>query len=102
MQTLNNKHTNIKITFEIGISLSFLDVLIQNENGVLSTSVYHKSAAEPYILPFTSDHPPHIFRNLINVALTRAVRYSSTFEAFNNERRYIRLKLLYNGYVFLL
>ncbi|CAF1180710.1 unnamed protein product [Rotaria sordida] len=28
----------------------------------------------------------------------RAVRYSSTFEAFNNERRTIRLTLLLNGY----
>ena len=35
---------------------------------------------------------------MINVVLVRAVRYSSTFEAFNNGRRYSRLKLLYIRY----
>ncbi|CAF1186890.1 unnamed protein product, partial [Didymodactylos carnosus] len=50
------------------------------------------------ILSFLSDHPRHIFRNVIRIALTRAIRYSSTFEAFNIEQRQVRLKLLYNGY----
>ncbi|CAF4595868.1 unnamed protein product, partial [Rotaria socialis] len=42
------------------------------------------------------DHPRHVFRNVIQTALMRAIRYSSTFEAFNIERRTIRLTLLYN------
>ena len=96
LKNLNEKHLNIKLVSEIALRVSFLDVLLENDNGILSTSVYHKDAAEPYVVPFTSDHPPHSFRNIINIALTRAVRYSSTFEAFNKERRYIRLKLLYN------
>ncbi|CAF5095511.1 unnamed protein product, partial [Rotaria magnacalcarata] len=45
-----------------------------------------------------SDHPPHVFSNIIQAALLRAVRYSSTSEIFQNERRTIRLMLLYNGY----
>ena len=97
---MNNKHPQIKLVYDIGLRVSFLDVLIQNDNGTLLTSVYHKDATEPYVAPFTSDHPPHIFRNTITIALNRAIRYSSTFEAFNTERRYIRLKLLYNGYIF--
>ena len=36
------------------------DVNIKIEYGQLRTSIYHKSAAEPYMLPFTSDHPRHI------------------------------------------
>lgn len=91
-------HPKIKLTHEMGASVSFLDVLIRNENGILSTSVYHKDAAEPYVVPFISDHPLHIFRNIIHGSLVRAIRYSSSFEAFNDERRQIRLKLLYNGY----
>ena len=102
LKDLNNKHPQIKLVYDLGIRISFLDLLIENNNGTLVTSVYHKDAAEPYVVPFTSDHPPHIFRNIITIALNRAVRYSSTFEAFNNERRYIRLKLLYNGYLFFL
>ncbi|CAF4830469.1 unnamed protein product, partial [Rotaria sp. Silwood2] len=41
--------------------------------------------------------PRHVFQNIIRAALTRAIRYSSTFNAFNIERRNIRLMLLYNG-----
>ncbi len=67
----------------------------------METSVYHKQAAEPYIVPFKSDHPRHVFNNIIDVALTRALRYSSTLAAFNVERCSIKLILLYNGLVIL-
>ncbi|CAF1430004.1 unnamed protein product [Adineta steineri] len=97
LEKLNNHHPNIKLEYKIGQSLPFLDVLLTNNNGTLSTSVYRKPAAEPYVVPFTSDHPQHIFRNIMQTALLRAIRYSSTFEAFNVERRNIRLMLLYNG-----
>ncbi|CAF4380022.1 unnamed protein product, partial [Adineta steineri] len=60
--------------------------------------VYHKSAAEPAVLSFLSDHPRHILRNVIQTALMRAIRYSSTLEVFNIEQRTIRLMLLYNSY----
>jgi len=89
-------HPNIKLEYQIGKNLPFLDILIQNNKGQLSSSVYHKPSAEPIVLSFLSDHPRHIFRNVIQTALMRAVRYSSTFEAFNIERRTIRLMLLYN------
>ena len=59
---------------------SFLDLFIKNDNGIFSTSVHHKDAAEPYLVPFTSDDSPHIFRNIINSDLVYALRYSSTFD----------------------
>ena len=61
--------------------------------------MFHKQSAEPYVVPFKSDHPRSIFKNVIDTALTRAIRYSSTLSAFNNERRSIKLTLLYNGFV---
>ena len=48
-------------------------------------------------IPFQSDHPRHVFNNIIQTTLQRAIRYSSTFEIFNEERRSIKLMLLYNG-----
>ncbi|KAG0424037.1 hypothetical protein DMUE_6114, partial [Dictyocoela muelleri] len=60
----------------------------------------HKEAAEPYVVPFQSDHPRHVFVNIIECALFRALRYSSTLKEFNHERRLIKLMLLYNGFVF--
>ncbi len=93
----NQFHPNIKLVRQIGTSASFLDVYIENKNGTLSTSVYHKEASEPYIVPFKSDHPRHIFKNIIDGPLMQAVRYSSTLAAFNGERRSIILTFLYNG-----
>ena len=95
----NKWHPNIKLDFNIGKSLPFLDVLLTNHNGKLLTSVYHKPTAEPYVVPFQSDHPRHVFSNIIQGVLTRAIRYCSTFEAFDHERRSIKLMLLYNRYV---
>ncbi|CAF1501633.1 unnamed protein product, partial [Rotaria sordida] len=80
------------------IEQPFLDVLLTNNNGILPTSVYHKPAAEPYVTPFLSDHPRHVFKNIIQNALTKAVRYSSTYQVFQHEQRLIRLMLLFNGY----
>ncbi|CAM4759246.1 unnamed protein product [Rotaria magnacalcarata] len=54
--------------------------------------------AEPYLTPFISHHPQHVFINIIQTSLARAARYSSAFEAFNYEQSYIKLMLPYNGY----
>jgi hypothetical protein len=89
--------TNIKLVRQIGTSISFLDLFIKNKNGTLVTSVFHKQAAEPYIVPFKSDHPQQIFKNVIDGAFIRAVRYSSTLSAFHTERRALKLMFLYNG-----
>ncbi|CAF1459893.1 unnamed protein product [Adineta steineri] len=98
LEEANRFHPNIKLEYHIGQNLPFLDVNLHNNNGQLSSSVYHKSAAEPAVVSFLSDHPRHVFRNVIQTALMRAIRYSSTLEVFNNERRTIRLMLLYNSY----
>ena len=92
----NDFHPNIKLVRQIGKNVSFLDVLIENDHGTLKTSVYHKEAAEPYTVPFNSDHPHHTFRNTVDAALLRAVRYSSTLSTFQTEQRTIKLMLLYN------
>lgn len=93
----NTWHPNIKLDYKISRSLPFLDILLTNKNGILFTSAYHKPAAEPYVVPFISDHPRHVFANIIQTALTHIARCSSTFATFNNERRYVKLLLLYNG-----
>jgi len=95
----NQWYPNIKLEYTISQSLPFLDVLLTNTNGILLTSTYHKPSAEPYVVPFISDHHPHVFRNIIKTMFTRTIRYSSTIELFEQERRFIKLMLLYNGYV---
>jgi hypothetical protein len=96
----NKFHPNIKSTHQIGTSLPFLDAFIENKSGILTTSVYHKEVAVPYILSFKSDHPHHVLGDIIETALLRAIRYSSTSDIFHIEQRSIKLMLLYNGFVF--
>ena len=47
------------------LKIDFLDVSIESNQGRLRTTVHHKPAAEPYVVPFASDHPRHIHRNSI-------------------------------------
>lgn len=82
LETANKRHPNIKLIYGINSIVYFLDVQIEKQHDSLITSVNQKSAAEPYVLPLKSDHPRHIFTNIIHGALLRA----------------IQLTLLYNGY----
>jgi len=99
LEDANTWHPNIKLKAQIGTSLPFLDVLVSNREGILHTAVYHKPSAQPYVVPFISDHPRHTFANIIQTALIRAIRYSSTFETFIKEQIAVELMLLYNGFV---
>jgi len=94
----NRKDQRIQITSKISQSIEFLDVLVENKNGELNTSVYHKSMAEPYIIPCASDHPRHIHKNMPYVGLLRAARLCSTVKDFDAERLHMEMILLLNGY----
>jgi len=98
LNRIEKKDENIRITRSIGSTMEFLDVLVENNNGQLKTSVFHKPAAEPYVLPFLSDHPRHIHRSTIKGRLLRAARLCSHVEDFDKERLNIEFTLLLNGY----
>ncbi|CAF3499102.1 unnamed protein product [Rotaria socialis] len=75
-----------------------LTALSDVESSVKVSALYHKEAVEPYVVPFGSDHPGHVFRNTVDTAITRAVRYSTTLSQFEEEIRQMKLMFLYNGY----
>lgn len=64
----------------------------------MKISIYHESVAELYILPYTSEHPYHIRRNISYASLLRAARICSNIDHFNSERIHIDVSLLLNGY----
>jgi hypothetical protein len=64
----------------------------------LKTSVYHKSAAELYILSYQSDHPRHIHCNIPYFALLGAAPLYSNVQDFDTERLNMEMVLLLNGY----
>ncbi|CAF1551244.1 unnamed protein product, partial [Adineta ricciae] len=98
LNIIETKDANIRITTTTSSRIEFVDVLVENNHGQLRTSVFHKPAAEPYFIPFLSDHPRHIHRNTIKGQLIRAARVCSHVKDFNKERLNIEFTLLLNSY----
>lgn len=94
----NTLDLNIKLNPQIGQSINFLDLYVENRNGLLYTNVYHKPSHEPYYLPYNSIHPIHMKTNIPFTMLLRAIRYCSTFEGYINERELLRMAFLLNKY----
>ncbi len=100
LQRVRNKDINIEIEIEttINTSINYLDLTITNENDQLKTSIYHKPTAEPYYLPYTSDHPNRYHRNIPCSAMLRAARICSNIYDFNQEALRIEMTLLLSHY----
>jgi hypothetical protein len=98
MDMADQKDRNIRIKYQIQSCVESLDVVIQNDNGQLITSVFHKPTAKSYILPYTSDHPRHVYCNIPYAALLRAARISFNVDDFTIERIRIDMSLLLNDY----
>ncbi|CAF1422265.1 unnamed protein product, partial [Rotaria sp. Silwood1] len=94
----NRFDENIKLSENIGSTANFLDLHIENQDGVLFTSIFQKPSYEPYYLPFNSIHPLHMKKNVVFTMLLRTIRYCSTFQAHLNEREKLRMALLLNKY----
>ncbi|CAF1097599.1 unnamed protein product [Adineta ricciae] len=94
----NKFDENIQLSANISHQVNFLDLFIENQDGQLFTKVYHKPSYEPYYLPFNSVHPIHMKKNIPFTMLLRAIRYSSTFQIYLNEREKLRMALLINKY----
>ncbi|CAF1458175.1 unnamed protein product [Didymodactylos carnosus] len=64
---MNDKDPNIKLTYETGDNINYLDVRIikDSDKKRFSTTVYRKPAAQPYVFSFESSHPLHIKQNIV-------------------------------------
>ena len=98
LDVADQKDRNIRIKYQIQSCVEFSDVVIQNDKEQLATSVFHKPAAEPYILPYTSAHSRHVHRTIPYAALLRAARIYSNVHDFTIERIRIDMPLLLNDY----
>jgi hypothetical protein len=98
LSELNQKDSNLKITWEGGKKVDYLDVTTEIETPNFKTTVFRKLAAQPYVLPFHSSHPKHITRNIPHAAALRATRICSHRDDLRNELDRIRIMLLLNKY----
>jgi hypothetical protein len=98
LDELNKKDPNISITWEGGKTVDYLDVRTAIQIPNFKTTVFRKLAAQPYVLPFHSSHPPHITRNIPFAAALRATRICSHPNDLRTELDTIRITLLLNKY----
>ncbi|CAF3050590.1 unnamed protein product [Rotaria sp. Silwood2] len=90
--------SNLQMTTFIGSDVHFLHAFIENQNGRLYTRVSHDSISQPFLLPYAHTHPRLFHRQWFRAALIRAGQYCSSFEDFEEERLYLELTFLANGY----
>ncbi|CAF4263297.1 unnamed protein product, partial [Rotaria sordida] len=90
--------SDIKLTTYIDTRVEFLNAIIVNNRGFLETRVYHNQEEQPFLLPYAKNHPRLRHRQWFRYALIRAGQYCSSFEDFEEERRYIEMTFLTNGY----
>ncbi|CAF1097680.1 unnamed protein product [Adineta ricciae] len=95
---LNYEHPDVRITYSTGLNVHFLNVYIENQNGKLYTHIYHDPKKQPFLLPYVTGHPRLIHRQWFRYSLIRAGQSCIRLKDFQNERLYIELTFLANGY----
>lgn len=82
----------------IGSSISYLNAYIENRHGQLYSQVNHNSTIERYTLPYVMGHSRLGYSDWLRSALIRAVCFCSLVDDFHQERIYLELVCLINGY----
>ncbi len=79
--------------------MNFLNIHIKNQHGHIHTSVYHDSNCQSYVLPYViHGHTSLIYGQYFRLSLIRAICYCSNVYDFDQERLYIELTFLVNGF----
>lgn len=94
-QTLDR---HIEMTTFVGSHVNFFDAFLENQDGRLYTRVHHDTTSQPFLLPYSHEHPRLFHRQWFQYALIRAAQYCCQETDFENERIYIALTFLANGY----
>ena len=98
LNALDQNHPDIRMSTNIGYSVQFLGIHIENRTGTLYTRVHHDLSLPRFVLPFVIDHPRLYYRRWAQWALRRAARSCTSITDFDQERLYIELTLLTHGY----
>ena len=97
---LNSKHPNIEFTSEIEDEnkISFLDIVVERENGHFSTSVFRKKTYTGLGLNYLS-YSAYLFKvNSIGTLINRAYNICSDYCKFDIEMRFLHDYFLKNAY----
>lgn len=88
------------VRFDIfnGRTVPFLNVSIENRHGNLYTRVLHEPELQRYHLPYVNGHSKLAHSEWLRSALIRAVCCSTFVREFHEERIYLEVTFLANGY----
>jgi hypothetical protein len=100
LQTIRNQNPTMQLDIFLGQSVHFFDAHIENRHGQLYTSIYHhpSNMEKKYSMPYVVDHTKFSHRHWFRSALIRAVRFCSNVDDFLQERIYLEMACLMNGY----
>ena len=92
-------HPNVSFTHEYSTTaVSFLDVIIKINNGIISTSSYRKNTDNHRYLHYTSCHPTHVKNSMIFSQLLRYKRICSDRKDFIKHSKELVTHFLHIGY----
>ena len=97
---LNSKHQHIKFTSELEVDgkLPFLDILVDRNDGFMSTSVYRKPTFTGVYTHYSSFIPSVYKIGLLSTILFRYFSICSTYQLFHLEVVKFKSIFLKNGY----
>ena len=98
LQKFRTQYPNLHCQTLTGSIVQYLNAYIENRQGQLYSRVIHNPTIQAYTLPYVVGHPKLKHSDWLRAALIRAVCYCSSVDDFHQERIYIELTYLVNGY----
>ncbi|CAF5181921.1 unnamed protein product, partial [Rotaria magnacalcarata] len=96
---MKSEYHHLSFDIHIGKNLNYLDLYLENRHGLLYSRVHHQPNQQPYTLPYISKgNSIRKHSHWLRSSLKPAVRYCTTIEDFNQERIYLEMTCLANGY----
>ena len=95
MDMANNSHPDIKLEFtHSSYTVNFLDVTIYKDSNLnLQSTLYHKPTDKHLLLHFSSNHIPHLFKNIV---FSQALRYKRNIsDPHNLNKELCKLKEIF-------
>ncbi|CAF1049326.1 unnamed protein product [Rotaria sordida] len=99
IEMANTDKLNIHVDIKMGSNATFLQAYLENQHGTLYSRVHHDSTIQKYTLPYViTGHSKEAHSHWLRTSLLRAVRYCTSVDDFNQERIYLEVTFLANGY----
>ena len=92
------QYRDVKFNVKFSTKMSFLNAYVENQHGRLYSRVDHDPNIQRYTLPYAIGDVKVAHSHWLRYALVRAVHYCTSVYDFNQERIYLEITYLANGY----